>query len=157
MRLQHRAFDVIADYHQFYLWDRGMTTTAPEDYTDEDVSRRIKTGPHVVVIQPDRSTTVPVEVEIHDADPGFDLAAWDHIAEASLHLPTGRLQVHECTGGPVAEFVVEPGWYRVRSLHGGLAPIDESVLEGRDHYRVVLWPAPPDDPRVLKQWEADRR
>ncbi len=50
MRLQHRAFDIFADYHQFYLWDRGMTAEAPEDYTDEDVSRRIKTGPHAVVI-----------------------------------------------------------------------------------------------------------
>ena len=152
MRLQHQAFDVFADYHQFYLWDRGMTAEAPEDYTDADVYRRIKIGPHVVVIQPERNMTVPVEVEVHDADPGFDPASWDHITEASLHLPTGRLQVHECTGGPVAEFEVEPGWYRVRSLHGGLASIDASGLEGSDHYRAVLWPAPPDDLRVLKQW-----
>ena len=50
MRLQHRAFDVFADYHQFYLWDRGMTNQAPQEYTDEDVQRRIKTGPHVVVL-----------------------------------------------------------------------------------------------------------
>ena len=107
--VQRQAFDVFADYHQFYLWDRGMTNQAPEDYTPEDVRRRLKTGPHVVVIQPERNTTVPVEVEVHDADPGFDPAAWDHIVEASLHLPTGQLQVHECTGGPVAEFAVEPG------------------------------------------------
>ncbi len=150
MQSQHRAFDLFADYHQFYLWDRGMTAQA-QDYTDEDVTCRIKTGPHVVVIQPERNMTVSVEVEVHDADPGFDPAEWDHIAEASLHLPTGRLQVHECTGGPVADFEVEPGWYRVRSPHGGLAAIDESGLDGRDHYRAVLWPAPPDDVRVLKQ------
>jgi hypothetical protein len=152
VRLQHRAFDVFADYHQFYLWDRGMTDQAPENYTDEDVRRRIKTGPHVVVIQPERNTTVPVEVEVHDADPGFDPAAWDHIAEASLHLPSGRLQIHECTGGPVAEFEVSPAWYRVRSMGGGFATIDESGLEGSDHYRAVLWPAPPDEVRVVKQW-----
>ena len=47
-----------------------MTNQAPEDYTDEDVRRRIKTGIDVVVIQPERNTTVPVEVEVHDADPG---------------------------------------------------------------------------------------
>ncbi|WP_029631410.1 hypothetical protein [Zavarzinella formosa] len=150
MRLQHRAFDVFADYHQFYLWDRGMTNQAPEDYTDEDVRRRIKTGPHVVVIQPERNTTVPVEVEVHDADPGFDSTAWDHVAEASLHLPTGRLQVHECIGGPVAEFAVEPGWYRVRSLADGFATITDQ--DAGDRYHVVLWPAPPDEVRVVKQW-----
>jgi hypothetical protein len=95
--VQRQAFDVFADYHQFYLWDRGMTAEAPTDYTDEDCRRRIKTGPHVVVIQPERNMTVAVEVEVHDADPGFDPAEWDHIAEASLHLSTGQLQVHECT------------------------------------------------------------
>jgi hypothetical protein len=152
MLLQHRAFEVFADYHQFYLWDRGMTDQAPTDYSEEDVRRRIKTGPHVVVIQPERNMTVPVELEVHDADPGFEPADWDHSAEASLHLPTGFLQVHECTGGPVAEFRLEPGWYRVRSLHGGLATLDESGLEGADHYRVVLWPAPPEEVRVLLQW-----
>jgi hypothetical protein len=150
VRLQHRAFDVFADYHQFYLWDRGMTNQAPEDYTEEDGRRRIKTGPHVVVIQPERNTTVPVEVEVHDADLGLDPAGWDHIAEASLHLPTGQLQVHECTGGPVAELAVAPGWYRVRSFHGGLSTVER--LEGGDHYRVVLWPAPPQEVRVVKQW-----
>lgn len=150
--VQHKAFDVSADYHQFYLWDRGMTAEAPTEYTDEDVRRRIKTGPHVVVIQPERDMTVAVEVEVHDGDPGFDPVDWDHVAEASLHLPTGQLQVHECTGGPVAEFVVPPGWYRVRSLSGGFDTIDESGFDGGDHYRVVLWPAPPADLRVVKQW-----
>ena len=60
--MQRQSFDVSADYHQFYLWDRGMTPEAPTDYSEEDVRRRIKVGPHVVVIQPARNTTVPVEV-----------------------------------------------------------------------------------------------
>jgi hypothetical protein len=152
--VQRQAFDVFADYHQFYLWDRGMTDQAPEQYTAEDVRRRIKTGPHVVVVQPARNTTVPVEVEVHDVDPGFEPAVWDHIAEASLYLPTGRLEVHECTGGPVAEFKVSPGWYRVRCLHGRLGTIDETGLKGGDHYRAVLWPAPEAEVRVVKQWAA---
>ena len=151
--MQRQSFDVSADYHQFYLWDRGMTPEAPTDYSEEDVRRRIKVGPHVVVIQPARNTTVPVEVEVHDADPGFAPAEWDHIAEASLHLPTGRLQVHECTGGPVAEFAVEPGWYRVRSMGCGFATIDEAGTEGDDRYRAVLWPAAAGEVRVIKQWE----
>jgi hypothetical protein len=152
VRLQHKAFEVFADYRQFYLWDQGMNPQPPVDYTDEDCHRRIKTGPYVVVIQPERSLTVGVEVEIHDTDPGFVAAEWDHIAEASLHLPTGQLQVHECTGGSVAEFEAEPGWYRVRSLHGGFASIDEMGLDGSDHYRAFLWPAPPEEVRVIKQW-----
>ncbi len=152
MRLQHRAFKVFADYHQFYLWDRGMNPKAPEEWDEEDVKRRVKTGPHVLVIRPERNTTVAVEVAVYDAAPAYQPGKWDHIAEASLHLPTGHLQVHECTGGPVADIEVEPGWYRVRSFHGGFATIDESGLEGGDHYRVVLWPAPSQGLRVIKQW-----
>jgi hypothetical protein len=151
--LQRKAFEVFADYHQFYLWDRVMNVDAPTDYTAEDVKRRIKTGPYVVVIQPERNMTVQAEVEIHETEPALDLGAWDHVAEASLQLPTGQLEVHECTGGPVAEFTVPPGWFRVRSLGGGFATIDESGLEGNDHYRVVLWPSPPDEIRVVKQWD----
>ena len=155
--VQRQAFEVFADYHQFYLWDRGMMPEAPTDYSDADVRRRIKVGPHVVVIHPERNMTVPVEVEVHDADPGFDLDAWDHIAEASLHLPTGTLEVHECTGGPIAEFAVAPGWYRVRSLGRGFATIDESSMEGDDYYSVVLWPAQPAELRVVKQWAEHRK
>src|SRR5262245_41726300 len=119
MRLQQKRVDIFADHHQFYLWDSRKECSAPENYTDEDVQRRIKTGPHVVVIHPERNMNVPVVLEIHDTDPGFQPDDWDHVAEASLHRPTGQLQVHECTGGPVAEFDVSPGWYRVRSHHGG--------------------------------------
>src|SRR5688572_23804960 len=109
MQLQRQQFELFADYHQFYLWDHGMNPRAPEDYTEEDVSRRIKTGPNVFVIQPERNMTVRVEVEIHDAEPPYELGPWDHIAEGSLHVPTGQLHVEECTGGTVAEFKVEPG------------------------------------------------
>lgn len=152
MRLQHKAFELFADFHQFYLWDRGMDPEAPEDYTEEDVRLRIKTGPYVVVIQTERNMTVAVEVEIHDAEPPCHVDGWDHVVEASLHLPTGQLEVQECSGGPVADFGLDPGWYRVRSHHGGFGTIDESGLEGDDRYLAVLWPATPAELRVIKQW-----
>jgi hypothetical protein len=154
MLLQHKALEIFADYHQFYLRDKGMDPRAPENYSDEDVQRRIKTGPHVVVIQPERNMTVAVEIEIHDSEPLYDAKSWDHIAEASLDLPTGQLQVEECTGGPVADFRVAPGRYRVRAFCGGFETIDDTGLEGNDHYRLVLWPAPHAEVLVVKQWAA---
>jgi hypothetical protein len=50
VRLLQKTLKVFADYHQFYLWDRGMTSDAPTDYTDDDVRRRIKVAANVVVI-----------------------------------------------------------------------------------------------------------
>jgi hypothetical protein len=150
--MQKQSFDLFADYHQFYLWDEKVSPDAPSDYTDDDVARRLKAAPHVVVVQPVRAMTVPVTVEVHDAEPAFDQGAWDHIAECSLDLPSGKLQVHECTGGSVARFSVSPGVYRVRAFFGKLSSLDEDHFEGDDHYTVVLWPAPASELRVLKQW-----
>ena len=156
MLLQHQSLQIVADYHQFYLWDRGMEPVAPIDYTEIDIERRIKTGPNVVVIQPARSLKVPVDIFIYDSDPGFDDSEWDHVAEASLHLPTGQLEVHECMGGPVAEFKVRPGWYRVRGFFGSLEDIDNWGIEGNDHYRADLWPKTSGDLLVIKQAKSHR-
>jgi hypothetical protein len=30
--------------------------------------------------------------------------------------------------------------------------MDESGLEGNDHYLAILWPAPPTELKVIKQW-----
>jgi hypothetical protein len=152
--LDSKELEVFADYHQFYLWDSTITSQAPETYTEDDVRRRIKTGPNVVVVQTERNLNVPVTIEIHDSEPTLDTDAWDHIAEASLHLPSGNLQIHECTDGPVADFKLTPGWYRVRSMHGGFETLGPFVTDGNDFYRVALWPANAADVSVLKQWAA---
>ena len=152
MRTQHWTGKIFADYHQFYLWDKGMAPEAPTEYSEQDVRYRIKTGMHVVVIQPERNLTVPVAIEVHDSEPGCSLDRWDHVAEASLHLPTGALQVESCTGGSITEFEVVPGWYRVRSFHANLTSISIDGLEGEDTYKVVVWPAPCSPTKVLKQF-----
>jgi hypothetical protein len=147
-----KRYTIVADYHQFYLWDQGESPDAPTDYTDEDTLRRIKTGPFVVVVQPERDMDVPFELEIMAGPPDPDLDVWDHVAEASLDLPSGRLEIHECTGGSIDVLAVPPGTYRVRTHHGGLRTLSEDRLDGDDHYRIVLWPAPFAELAVLKQY-----
>ena len=149
-----RAFELFADYHQFYVWDAGIATWAPEDYTDEDIRRRVKVGPHVVVVQPVRQTTVPVSLSVHERDPGYDVGAWDHVVECGLALPTGRLQVHECTGGAVLDVSVSPSSYAVRVLFEGLDSLSEDRSSGNDRYVLDLWPATSSPTlRVVKQWQ----
>jgi hypothetical protein len=153
MRVQKR-YEIFADYHQFYLWDHGEKPDAPTDYDDADVARRIKAAPFVVVIQPARDMSVPVTVEIADAPPPDDPpGVWDHVAEASLDLPSGRLEIHECTGGPVDLLPVPAGMYRVRAQFGGLGTLSADGLDGADHYHVILWRAPFAPVRVLRQFE----
>ena len=153
MPLQQCRIKVFADYHQFYLWDRASNPHAPEQWNQEDVKHRIKVGPHVVVIRTQRNSTVDVAVELRDAQPPMQLAGWDHVAEASLHLPSGQLEVHESTGGPVADFSLDPGWYRVRSLQGGLSTVSEDGLRGEDRYQIVVWPARMAGVVILKNFQ----
>lgn len=147
-----RSYSIFADYHQFYLWDKDIGPDAPTDYTDVDIARRIKAAPNVVVIQPERNMEVPVEVELRDREPDADCEQWDHIAEASLELPSGHLEIHECTGGPIDHFHLSPGTYRVRAYYGSLNELSEDGLVGNDHYKLVLWPAEFAPVTVLKQF-----
>jgi len=149
--IRHKL-QVFADYHQFYLWDKGTNPLAPTDYTDEDVRNMVKVSPGVVVIQPVRDMTVPLNLEIHETAPECNTTDWDHVVECSLELPTGKLQVHECTGGPVLDLDLDPGSYRVLALFAGLSTLSQDGLEGGDEYTVKLWKGSPISLRVVKQW-----
>lgn len=147
-----RTYSILADYHQFYLWDRDASPEAPTDYTDADIERRIKAAPHIVVIQPERNMDIPVTLEIFANEPEVNFDQWDHIAEASLKLPSGHLEIHECTGGSIDCINLDPGTYRVRAYFGALTELSKDGLEGKDYYRLELWPAAFTSVSVLKQF-----
>ncbi|MBX7080683.1 MAG: hypothetical protein K1X88_15915 [Nannocystaceae bacterium] len=144
--MQRRELTVFVDYHQFYLWDAGSSPQAPEDFDAADIAARVKVAPHVVVVQPVRNDEVPVSFELHERDPGVDPAAFDHLVECSLALPTGQLQLHEVMGGAVLELRVPPGSYRVRVGFAGLA------RAGDDRYAVVMWPAEQGPLQVIRRF-----
>jgi hypothetical protein len=147
---------IFADYHQFYIWDAGTNPLAPVDYTDDDLRNMVKVAPHVVVIEPMRNMMVPVLIEVHDTDPGWDPLSWDHAVECSVDLPTGHLQVHECTGSAQLDLRLPPGTYRVRVLFAGLDSLSASGLEGDDRYVALLWPGDTQPLRVLKLFTSAR-
>lgn len=153
MSTQQFSFEVFADYYQFYVQDAGINPEAPTDWTNEDVERRAKVADNVVVICPLRNMNVPVTLELHDTEAAVDLSGYDHAVRCSLDLPTGELQVHECTGSEVLRRTVKPGTYTVLALYSGLDTLDEHGLEGGDAYRLVLWPTSSAQPlTVLKAW-----
>jgi hypothetical protein len=96
--------------------------------------------------------TVPVEIGLLVRPPTGGLDDWDHVVEASLELPSGNLECHECTGGSIDRWRVTPGPYRVRAYFGGLGTIDRHGIEGGDHYKVELWPAPLAPAVLLKDY-----
>lgn len=149
----HReAMEVFADYYQFYVQDGQLNPPAPEDWTDADIAHRVKAAPNVVVICPVRNMTVAVEVELHTSEPHFDASEVDHVVACSLAVPTGHLQVHECTGGPVLNWQIDPGHYQLLALFYRLGTVSADGLDGDDRYRVLLWPGAERSLRVVQEW-----
>lgn len=154
MSTQTFDFDVFADYHQFYIQDGQVLPDAPTNWSDEDVQRRTKVAENVVVVCPLRNATVPVQLKVQDVAPQMDVEHIDHAVQCSLHLPSGVLQVHECTGGEVLRHEVSPGHYGVLVEFSGLTSISDDGMDGEDTYRITVWPDEPRPLTVLRCWSA---
>lgn len=160
---QHQIF---ADYHQVYLEDSHAQAGVGEDpdqrvaaidalvaqvLSPEALARHVGVAPGALCVLTARNTTVPVTIEVRAQPPTDELSGWDQVVEASLDVPSGCLVLH----GPTDYFpsaprlTVTPDTYRVRVYFGGLETVSPDQLEGHDHYRLVLWPAPAREPTIL--------
>jgi hypothetical protein len=149
-----RAVDteIYADHAQFYLVDATAAYRADLVWDSSGLQRHLGVSEGIVAIGTIGYTFLPVRLELWDEEPPSDADEWDHVVEASLDVPSGRLGLHT-VDGPIEgdnSFAVEPGRYRVRSSAAGLDHADE--MDGGDSYRVQVWPAPASDPRVLVWW-----
>jgi hypothetical protein len=140
-------FEVNAEYYQFYLMDDERQPRIPDPVLREDMSRRVRVAPHIVVVHTASNTKVPVSVEVLAHAPSEDLSNWDHVAEFSLDLPSGRVVLAGCTDYLAAcpRIVTAPGSYRGRVFSAGLSE------RASERYRVALWPGAAQEPTVLKQ------
>ncbi|KJC59803.1 hypothetical protein UP10_16830 [Bradyrhizobium sp. LTSPM299] len=143
---------LFADYFQFYIQDEPASGDLSEAWTEEAVDRLLAMAPGMVGIGTVRNMHVPVSVTILDGEPVDDFAEWDHVVEACLDITSGRIVIARCTDyfPDAMRIEVSPGTYRVRVSYGALDRLSVNGLEGDDHYRLQLWPAPSIAVRVLK-------
>ena len=144
---------ILADYHQFYVWDpQASERMAPDTWSDENMADRMNATDHVFVVSPIRNMEVPFTLEVHERNPTFHMAEWNHIVEAPIDVPSGKIEVHECTGGPHAKISVEPGKYQIRALYKGLDTISEDQTKGKDSYLLTIWRDDSAKFKVLKRY-----
>jgi len=137
-------FQVSADYHQFYLMDASIEPNIPEEVTEQDILRRLRTAPHIVVFHTESAAHVHVEV-VFLSEPTEAEGAWEHQATFSLSLPSGTAALCGCTDfvPECPRITVTPGSYDGHAYFAGSTKSEESC-------RLVLWPAaaqqvnPPD-------------
>lgn len=151
------AYSLYADYYQFYLQAAGADpapdTGARDFWSKEALERKLAVVAGIIGVSTLRYDTEPVQVEVHERDPGVALEKWDHVVEGSLAVPSGSILIDGCLSlsEDSPRIPVAPGSYRVRVMSGGLGTV-VSDQEGEDHYRVVMWPKDYEPPRVLKAW-----
>jgi hypothetical protein len=169
---------VEAGYYQFYLEDADADPNAGDPIADPNFRQvRIGCAPGRIAVAAGTYGEVNVEVELMDAGPSPVLDGWDHVVEASLHVPSGRIQLLGCPDpDPVAEWLATPGTYRVRVHFGNLGQSQEAIENGLaeeleqdeddegdgvspalDHYRLLIWAEPESALLVLKSWPLQAR
>lgn len=146
-------FTLFADYFQFYLQDECAIGDISDAWSEEAVARLLAVSRGVVGIGTVRNLDVPVSVNVLERAADADFEEWDHVVECSLVVESGRIVVAGCTDyfPDAARIPIKPGTYRVRACYSGLSQLSEDGLSGDDKYELLLWPAPPIEPTVLKQ------
>lgn len=145
----HSRLTVPVDHGQFLVEDADAADLSDWDLgaTYEQLGRdHLATAPGGLVVATACSYgPVPIEVETRLAPSDEPLDGWDHAAEAGLVVRSGRIALFGPEGSKDpdrASVAVPPGTYRVLVLYGNLDSVpDLDSREGREHYRVVLWPA----------------
>jgi hypothetical protein len=116
--------------------------------------RRAAHGDGVIGIGTARNVEVPVEVHLLDAAPADDSAAFQHVTECSVAVPTGKLVLNGPTDSNDRARILDvpKGTVVVRASHTGLDTLSDDGLRGKDRYRLQIWPGKAIKPRVVKQW-----
>lgn len=154
MNMDHyHKLQIFADYFQIWLEDQQATSTQREFlFTDQHLSDRVWVDDGLIIMFTARNMDVPVELQILQMEPYPDLDIWDHVVDTSIEIHSGQLDVFGCGGFPGISLTLQRGSYQVRLCHGQLASLSQNGLEGEDHYKIFLWPAPMIATKVLKRW-----
>jgi hypothetical protein len=161
-----RELYVASDYGQIYIYDPETQQDEWADVYDEESSAIFRAMDDasesrrfvgyakgmVDVLTPSQyNWQAPMRVEVSDARPRLDTDEWDHVVEVPLPVPSGTLCFEASGGSEPIETQIPAGTYRARlSGRGFVAGIGE--IEGRESYRLQLWPAEEADPALIKYW-----
>lgn len=156
----HR-FEPYADHLAFVISDAEATQDVfdGDTWDKADEAWRIAVERHCIVVGTARYDYVPVTLALRDTPlPAEPLDAFDHVVEADIALPSGKMAV---TGATQLPDEVEPvplpaGRFRVRVVYAqtGHRPAKYNSEDPGDHleYQLTMWPTDAErGVRVLKE------
>ncbi|WP_236053541.1 MULTISPECIES: hypothetical protein [Streptomyces] len=151
---------LFADYFQLHVSDAVADGDLSDAWTDQAVADQLAVARHALGIGTAVNVDVSVTVVVLPQEPGDDSSEFDHVVEAGLDVPSGRLAVQGGTdyAPDAATFEVPPGWNRVRVSRSNLARATEADVdsdespETTERVRIQVWPAPESPAKIIKRW-----
>ncbi|WP_399940554.1 hypothetical protein ACGH52_17820 [Streptomyces sp. BBFR25] len=151
---------LFADYFQIHVCDAEGDGDLSDAWTKQAIADHLAVAEDALGIGTVVNVNVAVTVVVLPQEPSDDSSAFDHVVEAGLHVPSGRLMVMGCTDyGPDAPtFEVASGWNRVRVSQSNLARAAQADIdsdespETTEKIRIQVWAAPERPATVIKRW-----
>ncbi len=149
------TLDFYTSYNQFYLFDKDIegATDSPKFWSKVAFDSGIALEKGVIGVGIAAYGQVRLMIEVFDNEPLIsNFHDWDRIAEGSIKIKTGYLQILDCPNSEVQlEIVLEKSAYRVRVYGANFASVVGD--NGDDFYRIELWKAPYQKRSVLKKYK----
>jgi hypothetical protein len=152
--MEKHNLSFFTEYYQFYILDSETKaqTDAHDFWNAEADKRKLAIGEGLLGVTVAKYAEIKVEVRVLSVEPNENAEA-DHIVETSLNLPSGLLQIKDCTSyDTVLELKLEKGTYRIRISSFKLWAVKGD--EGDDYYMVEMWKAVFSDTVIIKEWKS---
>ncbi|MEU3597294.1 hypothetical protein ABZ714_00950 [Streptomyces sp. NPDC006798] len=154
------TLEIFADYFQIHILDERSEGDFGDVWNSQAVLDGLATIDDALAIGTAVNDTVTVNIHVLAHRPDDDSDEFDHVVEASLHTPSGRLVVMGCTDylDDAARFDTPAGWTRVRASRRNTAAAavhwseSDEEPEATEEVRLQTWPAPHSGPRIVKRW-----
>jgi hypothetical protein len=143
------------EYYQFYIQDATTKASTDSDifWTAQASEDKMAVEEWLLGISVAKYAVIDVKINMHwQTQTIFNLQNYDHIVEASVDVPSGVLQVLDCTTMQLQlEINVTPGIYTVRSNSANLSTVQGDT--GNDFYVIDIYPSEKKERTVIKKYK----
>lgn len=155
--MQKYIFHVFADYHLVFIQDEiayKNEVDITDGITEQSCKDMLVLEKGTICIMPVRNMTVPIELEIATGPPSYNLAEWDQVVECGIDIPSGKVLIYGGTDDVSVSprVTLSPGNYKARIYYGGLNTLNSNGTEGKDIYKIVLWPGKSSEIQFIKKY-----
>lgn len=145
---------LMVDHYQFYVEGIACQADTSTLWDNKNSIGMLAVAPGLVGVGIARyGGAVSSIVEVLNSRPAVNFDEWDQVAECSIEISSGCIVVYspETDRATAPRIDAPAGIYRAFMCYGNLDSVeDDSVEQGDDLYKIMLWLGSNTQPTVLK-------